>query len=77
MSAAFDTIKREELLKILSKVVGDDELRMIRLLLSDTTLDIKMNDVTTTKFPSNIGYQISRRWHQRRFVQYLPRGLAL
>ena len=55
MSAAFDTIKREELLKILSKVVGDDELRMIRLLLSDTTLDIKMNGVTTTKFPSNIG----------------------
>ena len=55
MSVAFDTIKREELLEILSTIIGDDELRMIRLLLSNTTLDVKMNGVETTKFQSNIG----------------------
>ena len=55
MSAAFDTIKRAELLEILSTIIDDDEVRMIRLLLSNTTLDIKMNGVDTSKFQSNIG----------------------
>ena len=55
MSAAFDTIKRNELLDILSSILGPDEMKMMRLLLSNTTLDIKMRGVKTEKFESNIG----------------------
>ena len=55
MTAAFDTIKLAELLEILKTFIHDDEVRMIQLLLSNTTLDIKMNGVETKKFESNIG----------------------
>ena len=36
MSAAFDTINREFLLKILKEIVKEDELRLIQFLLSNT-----------------------------------------
>ena len=55
LSAAFDTIKRDELLNILGTILGDDEVRMIRLLLSNTTLDVKMSDAETQPFKSNVG----------------------
>ena len=55
MSSAFDTIKREKLLEILSSFLNSDEIRMIRLLLSNTTLKIKLNNVNTEPFESNIG----------------------
>ena len=45
MSSAFDTIIREELVYILEQILHEDELRMCRLLLSNTTLDIKINGV--------------------------------
>ena len=55
MSSAFDTIKREKLLEILSSFLENDELRIIRLLLSNTTLTIKLNNVKAEPFQSNIG----------------------
>ena len=45
MSSAFDIIKREKLLEILSSFLNSDEIRMIQLLLSNTTLKIKLNNV--------------------------------
>ena len=44
MSSAFDMIRRQKLLEILSTFVNEDELRIARVLLSDTTLEIKMID---------------------------------
>ena len=55
LSSAFDTINREELISILTKIVDKDALRMIRLLLSNTSLDIKMKGASTEPFDSNIG----------------------
>ena len=55
MSSAFDTIRRQKLLETLSTFVNEDELRIARVLLSDTTLEIKMIDAETEKFKSNIG----------------------
>ena len=55
MSSAFDTIKREKLLEILSSFLENDELRIIRLLLSNTTLTIKLNNVKAEPFQSNTG----------------------
>ena len=55
LSSAFDTILRQKLLDILETFLDEDEIRMIRLLLSNTTLEIKMNGVDTAPFESNIG----------------------
>ena len=55
MSSAFDTIKRSNLLEILHKFLNEDEMRMIRILLSNTTLELKMKDTETKMFKSNIG----------------------
>ena len=56
MSSAFDTVDREKLLNIIETFMDEDQVRMTRLLLSNTTLEIKMNgDVTTEPFTSNTG----------------------
>ena len=55
MSAAFDTVERHKLLDELSRIVGDDELRMCRLLLSQTTITIQNNKVKTEPFTTNVG----------------------
>ena len=46
MSAAFDTINRNKLLIILSDIVNDDELRIIRFLLGNTVINMKINRAT-------------------------------
>ena len=55
MSAAFDTINRQKLISILEAFIIDDELRMIRVLLSDTSLEIKTNGAIPEPFESNVG----------------------
>ena len=45
MTSAFDTIKREKLIKIIDNIAGEDESRLVRVLLSDTTLEINMNGI--------------------------------
>ena len=55
MTSAFDTIRRDNLISILETIIGEDEVRFARVLLSNTTLDVKMNGVKTENFQSNIG----------------------
>ena len=55
MSSAFDTIRRTTLLDILQTFLEEDEVRIIQYLLSNTILEIKMSNVTTDTFESNIG----------------------
>ena len=55
MTSAFDTIRRDDLINILETIIGEDEVRFARLLLSNTTLDVKMNGAKTENFQSNIG----------------------
>ncbi|GFR61687.1 very-long-chain enoyl-CoA reductase [Elysia marginata] len=55
MSAAFDTINREVLIKILEEIVKEDELRRIRFLLSSTQMNTRLNKADTkVPFTSNI-----------------------
>ena len=55
MSSAFDTIDRQTLLDILREIVEEDELRIIRFLLSDTIINTRINGATKEKpFESNI-----------------------
>ena len=56
MSSAFDTIDRQTLLDILREIVEEDELIIIRFLLSDTIINTRINGATKEKpFESNIG----------------------
>ena len=55
MSSAFDTIRREQLVDIAKKFLDEDEVRMIQLLLSNTTLDVRINNAETEPFSSNMG----------------------
>ena len=56
MSSAFDTIDRQTLLDILREIAEEDELRIVRFLLSDTIINTKINGATKEKpFESNIG----------------------
>ena len=56
MSAAFDTVDRHKLLDILKNIIDEDELRIIRFLLSNTTINIKINGATKQMpFNSNVG----------------------
>ena len=56
MSSAFDTIRRQKLLEIFATFLEQDEVRIIQFLLSDTTLDIKMDGVSEPKeFSTNMG----------------------
>ena len=48
MSAAFDTIDRNQLLNIIATIVNEDELRIIRFLLSNTKIKTRINGATKT-----------------------------
>ncbi|EGZ20470.1 hypothetical protein PHYSODRAFT_376366, partial [Phytophthora sojae] len=54
-SRAFDTIDRAKLLKVLQQFLHDDEIRLIRLLLSDTTLSLRIGHQILQPFGSNTG----------------------
>ena len=55
LSSAFDTIIREKLVVILETILHKDELQMVKFLLKDTKLQIKMSDIEPTTFNTNIG----------------------
>ena len=55
MSSAFDTIDRQTVLNIADRIIDEDESRILRALLCDTTLEIEVKDATSTPFISNIG----------------------
>ncbi len=56
MTAAFDTINRQKLITLLSTIAEDDEIRMVRLLLSRTSIKIKVRGVNNPEsFNTNVG----------------------
>ena len=56
MSSAFDTIKRTTILELLEKCgCTDDELRIVRLLLSNTMICVRVNNSFSVVFQTFIG----------------------
>ena len=55
MSSAFDTIDRKSLLEILERILDEDEVRIIRVLLSNTKLEVRVDGANISAFVSNIG----------------------
>ena len=54
MSRAFDTIDRRRLLTVMGNIVGPDEMRMLRLLLLDTSL-VRVGRATSKPFSNTTG----------------------
>ena len=55
MNRAFDTIRHDSLMHILETFLDDSELRMIRLLLADTTLEPRLAKRSCATFSTTIG----------------------
>lgn len=59
MTAAFDTIDRSKLMSLIEEIAEPDVARMVRCLLSNTTLEVKMpgcnTNVACIIFESNVG----------------------
>ena len=56
MSSAFDTIKRSTILRLLEDAgCSEDDVRLIRLLLADTTIKVRVNSETSAEFISTNG----------------------
>ena len=55
MSSAFDTIWRDKLIDITEKFLEENKMRIIRVLLTDNNLEIKIQGADTKPFKSNIG----------------------
>ena len=55
MSTAFDTIDREKIIKIAEQIIDEDESRILRILLAETTLEVNIDKAQATPFKSNIG----------------------
>jgi len=56
MSAAFDTIKRKTVLKLLVDAgCTDDEVRLVRYMLANTKLRVRVNSDMSVEFESSIG----------------------
>lgn len=55
MSSAFDTIEREELMQALELTLKEDEIRMCRLLLTETSTTLWFGKDFTESFETNKG----------------------
>ena len=56
MTSAFDTINRTTILNLLSDAGGsEDDIRLVRFLLSKTKIKVKVNSAISIEFESSIG----------------------
>ena len=76
MTVAFDTIDRNQLLNIIETIVNEDELKIIRFLLSNTKINTRINGVTKTNtFISNVGTPQGDSLSPVLFIVYLEHAL--
>ena len=56
-SKAFDTVNREKLLQVLlsAQIANDDEVRIIRYLMANTTLEVNVESSKSPAFPTTTG----------------------
>ncbi|XP_065189344.1 uncharacterized protein LOC135819973 [Sycon ciliatum] len=75
MSKAFDTISREKLLAVVNGIVKEDEVRLIQVLLSNTSLSVLACKQQSSEFETTIGTPQSDCLSPVLFVIYLESAL--
>ena len=69
MTSAFDTTKRTELIEILELFIREDETCIIRILLSNTTLELSSNISNPLQYKC---WFSTRGWSKRMSLHYIP-----
>lgn len=77
MSKAFDTVDRGKLFEDLSKILNDDELHLISILIKDVELVVRCGKSEGTKFKTNIGMAQGDCLSPVLFTLYLARALEV
>ncbi|RQM13383.1 hypothetical protein DD237_006674 [Peronospora effusa] len=72
---AFDTVNRYKLISVLKTILDDDEIRLIRLLLRDTMLSLRLGKCLLSPFESNTGTPQGDSLSPVLFVVYLEAAL--
>ena len=75
MSKAFDTISRRKLLTILESFLGSDEVRIIQLLITNTTLKARVKHAESSAFPTTTGTPQGDSLSPVLFIIYLEAAL--
>ena len=75
MSSAFDTIYRDKIIEIAKDILDEDEIKILTVLLSDTTLEVKIEGAHTNAFTSNIGSPQGESISGPLFTIYLDNAL--
>ena len=75
LSRAFDTIRRDKLLDTLQTFLDESELRMIRFLLADTSLQPRLSTGNCMAFATNIGTPQGDSLSPVLFIVYLEAAL--
>ena len=75
MSAAFDTINRHKLLEIAERTLTEDASRMMRVLLSETTVEVRIKGAISEEFKSNIGSPQGNSYSGPQFTMYFEESL--
>ena len=75
MSSAFDTMERNKLLDIVGEFMCEDNQRIMRILLSDTSVEIQIKGAETSAFKSNIGGPQGDSYSGPQFTTYFENSL--
>ena len=75
MSSAFDKIYRDDLFKIVEESLAEGGMRIWSILLAETTLEVKVENVQAIIFEFNIGSPQGDSISGPRFTLYLNRAL--
>jgi hypothetical protein len=75
MSSAFDTMERNKLLDVVSEFMCEDNQRILRILLSKTSVTIQIKGAETSEFKSNIGGPQGDSYSGPQFTTYFENSL--
>ena len=76
MILPFDTTERTKLIEIVESFLREDEMRIIRILFSNTTLDIKSSSNISNSFDANAASPQGDDLSGRFFIIYLEKALC-
>ena len=69
------TINRNKLMEIAERILDEDGQRMLRILLSDTTVEVRIKGAETTPFPTNVGSPQGDSYSGPQFTVYFEEAL--
>ena len=75
MSKAFDTVRRNTLIKELDTIITPGELNLVRQLIEDVTLKVKIKDEKSKPFVTNVGVPQGDSSSANLFTFYLAKAI--